>query len=178
MQNHKLQNHKAAAVSCHVRGTQVARCCHSLSCRGNGETENSHLRPAVLRKPIFKPNGGAMSSIVHLTCSDWFVWEHICKNIEQKGASRTVNHTEHKNTFPKGSQRHATVKREKNILLTIKLITIITLQYSNCYLFFKMSAFLIRTAIIMTICWRAADILKKKNHKAEIHGCQTSIITF
>lgn len=56
LQNHKLQNHKAAAVSCHVRGTQVARCCHSLSCSWNGETENNHLRPAVLRKPIFKPN--------------------------------------------------------------------------------------------------------------------------
>lgn len=71
-------------------------------------------------------------------------------------------------------------KGQKNILLTLKLITIITFQYSNCYLFFKMSAFLIRTVIIMTFCWRAADIYikKKKNHEAEIHGCQTSIITF
>lgn len=68
------------------------------------------------------------------------VWERICKNIEQKGASCTVNHTEHKNTtFLKGIQKHATVKRAKKPqqLLTVKLITIITFQYSNCYLFFQ-----------------------------------------
>lgn len=107
---------------------------------------------------------------------------NVFAKIEQKGASCTVKITLSTKTqrFQKAHRDMLRLKGKKNILLTIKLIIIITFQYSNCYLFFKMAAFLIRTVIIMTFCWRAADILKKYIYiyEAEIHGCQTSIITF
>lgn len=60
-----------------------------------------------------------MSGIAHLSLVQ--IGLRICKNREQKGASRTGNHTEHRNTFPKGSQRHAAVERAKKYTSDYKI---------------------------------------------------------